>query len=42
MDVGGFSPDDLRERLEGRKLTVMGKREKEMELVAAGCSHHEH
>ncbi|KAM7174882.1 heat shock protein 30C-like [Macrochelys suwanniensis] len=38
MDVSGFSPAELLVRLDGRKLTVTGKHEKETESEAGVCS----
>ncbi|XP_063156361.1 heat shock protein 30C-like [Candoia aspera] len=36
LDVGGFAPEELSVKLEGRKLTVLGKHEKE-EAAEDGC-----
>ncbi|XP_065442421.1 heat shock protein 30C-like [Chrysemys picta bellii] len=39
MDVSGFSPAELMVRVDGRKLTVMGKQEKKTASEAGACSH---
>ncbi|XP_065442423.1 heat shock protein 30C-like [Chrysemys picta bellii] len=39
MDVSGFSPAELRVRVDGRKLTVTGKQEKKTASEAGVCSH---